>query len=263
MFPPCCVCGPAAGHLLASCGLPPSCGAMRARRSPSNPGSAGLDQPGPCRLNRQRSKSAPNDHPRFNRHHGGHAVPPAPPTGKTRRSDPRLAAPPADGEDQHHDPTARRHHTPDRAAARHRGRLADRPSRPWPAGSVRSATTGSTTTLTTERITIEPFDLRTPVRHDVVIDRLAWWYYHPAGVAEEGRAGQRHLPAEQPVHLPGHGEALRVLRDDPARLRHPAHRAGAVQEPGRLTRSGPTPRRPTTCRSTWTRSRRGSASRCS
>ena len=31
----------------------------------------------------------------------------------------------------------------------------------------------------TERLTIEPFDLRAPVRHDVVIDRLAWWYYHP------------------------------------------------------------------------------------
>ncbi|AZI57767.1 hypothetical protein EH165_06010 [Nakamurella antarctica] len=33
--------------------------------------------------------------------------------------------------------------------------------------------------ITTERVTIEPFDLRDPVRHDVVIDRLAWWYYHP------------------------------------------------------------------------------------
>ncbi len=33
--------------------------------------------------------------------------------------------------------------------------------------------------LTTERISIEPFDLRDPVRHDVVIDRLAWWYFHP------------------------------------------------------------------------------------
>jgi hypothetical protein len=33
--------------------------------------------------------------------------------------------------------------------------------------------------IATERITIEPFDLRAPVRHDVVIDRLAWWYYHP------------------------------------------------------------------------------------
>jgi len=33
--------------------------------------------------------------------------------------------------------------------------------------------------LTTERLTIEPFDLRDPVRPDVVIDRLGWWYYHP------------------------------------------------------------------------------------
>jgi hypothetical protein len=33
--------------------------------------------------------------------------------------------------------------------------------------------------ITTERITIEPFDLRAPVRYDLVIDRLAWWYYVP------------------------------------------------------------------------------------
>ncbi|MBM9476039.1 hypothetical protein JL107_06250 [Nakamurella flavida] len=33
--------------------------------------------------------------------------------------------------------------------------------------------------IDTERITIEPFDLRSPVRYDVVIDRLAWWYFHP------------------------------------------------------------------------------------
>jgi hypothetical protein len=30
-----------------------------------------------------------------------------------------------------------------------------------------------------ERITIEPFDLRSRPRHDLVIDRLAYWYYHP------------------------------------------------------------------------------------
>jgi hypothetical protein len=30
-----------------------------------------------------------------------------------------------------------------------------------------------------ERITIEPFDLRAKPRHDLVIDRLAYWYYHP------------------------------------------------------------------------------------
>jgi hypothetical protein len=30
-----------------------------------------------------------------------------------------------------------------------------------------------------ERVTIEPFDLRSKPRHDLVIDRLAYWYYHP------------------------------------------------------------------------------------
>jgi hypothetical protein len=30
-----------------------------------------------------------------------------------------------------------------------------------------------------ERITIEPFDLRYKPRYDLVIDRLAYWYYHP------------------------------------------------------------------------------------
>jgi hypothetical protein len=33
--------------------------------------------------------------------------------------------------------------------------------------------------VATERLTIEPFDLRDPVRSDLVIDRLAYWYYHP------------------------------------------------------------------------------------
>jgi hypothetical protein len=30
-----------------------------------------------------------------------------------------------------------------------------------------------------ERVTIEPFDLRSKPRHSLVIDRLAYWYYHP------------------------------------------------------------------------------------
>ena len=30
-----------------------------------------------------------------------------------------------------------------------------------------------------ERLTIEPFNLRAAPRHDLVIDRLAYWYYHP------------------------------------------------------------------------------------
>jgi hypothetical protein len=38
---------------------------------------------------------------------------------------------------------------------------------------------GVTHELTSERLTIEPFDLRQPVRPGLVIDRLAHWYYHP------------------------------------------------------------------------------------
>ena len=38
---------------------------------------------------------------------------------------------------------------------------------------------GESHSFGTERITIEPFDLRTKPRHSLVIDRLAHWYYHP------------------------------------------------------------------------------------
>ncbi len=38
---------------------------------------------------------------------------------------------------------------------------------------------GVTHEMTSERLTIEPFDLRQPVRPALVIDRLAYWYYHP------------------------------------------------------------------------------------
>jgi hypothetical protein len=38
---------------------------------------------------------------------------------------------------------------------------------------------GARHTVATERITIEPFDLRDRPRHDLVVDRLAYWYYHP------------------------------------------------------------------------------------
>jgi hypothetical protein len=33
--------------------------------------------------------------------------------------------------------------------------------------------------ITTERLTIEPFDLAYKPRYELVIDRLAYWYYHP------------------------------------------------------------------------------------
>ena len=38
---------------------------------------------------------------------------------------------------------------------------------------------GVTHEVTSERLFIEPFDLRDPVRTELVIDRLAHWYYHP------------------------------------------------------------------------------------
>ncbi|MGD8149475.1 ATP-grasp domain-containing protein [Ornithinimicrobium sp. Y1694] len=38
---------------------------------------------------------------------------------------------------------------------------------------------GKTHTLESERVRIHPFDLTDPVRHGLVIDRLAYWYYHP------------------------------------------------------------------------------------
>jgi hypothetical protein len=44
-------------------------------------------------------------------------------------------------------------------------------------GTVRGG--GQEHTFSSERLTIEPFDLTDPVRSELVIDRLAYWYYHP------------------------------------------------------------------------------------
>ena len=38
---------------------------------------------------------------------------------------------------------------------------------------------GTTHHVRSERITIEPFDLRDKPRYDLVVDRLAWWYFVP------------------------------------------------------------------------------------
>ncbi len=45
-------------------------------------------------------------------------------------------------------------------------------------GPVRDAS-GNTHHVDVERITIEPFDLRDKPRYDLVVDRLAYWYYVP------------------------------------------------------------------------------------
>jgi hypothetical protein len=45
-------------------------------------------------------------------------------------------------------------------------------------GPIKDAS-GTTHRIACERITIEPFDLRDKPRYDLVVDRLAWWYYVP------------------------------------------------------------------------------------
>jgi hypothetical protein len=45
-------------------------------------------------------------------------------------------------------------------------------------GPIKDAS-GTTHVVTSERITIEPFDLRDKPRYELVVDRLAWWYYVP------------------------------------------------------------------------------------
>ena len=45
-------------------------------------------------------------------------------------------------------------------------------------GPIKDAS-GTTHHVTVERITMEPFDLRDKPRYDLVVDRLAYWYYLP------------------------------------------------------------------------------------
>ena len=45
-------------------------------------------------------------------------------------------------------------------------------------GPIKDAS-GTTHRIASERITIEPFDLRDKPRYDLVVDRLAWWYFVP------------------------------------------------------------------------------------
>ena len=67
---------------------------------------------------------------------------------------------------------------PDRTAAGSRGGLAPG-LRGDPEAGRALKSDGDTHTFASERLTIEPFDLTDPVRTELVIDRLAYWYYHP------------------------------------------------------------------------------------
>ena len=117
--------------------------------------------------------------------------------------------------------------------------------------------------IATERITIEPFDLRDRPRYALVIDRLAYWYYVPREWLKKVALMNDVYLLEQPVHLPVDGEARRLLRDDPPRAEGAADRDGAAQGPaGQLAlpvHGGAS----TTSRSTWPRSPSRSATRCS
>ena len=106
---------------------------------------------------------------------------------------------------------------PDRTAARRRGGLAAGVRGDPAPGRAGRRPTATTHTFASERLTIEPFDLTDPVRTEPGHRPARLLVLPPARVAEEGRAGQRHLPAQQPVHVPVDGEAQRLLRDDPAR----------------------------------------------
>ena len=91
------------------------------------------------------------------------------------------------------------------------------------------ATPARRTRFRTERIMNEPFDLRAKPRYALVIDRLGWWYDLAREWMKKVGADGRRLPAEQPVHVPGDGEALRLLRDDPPRAEGPGDLDGPAQ----------------------------------
>jgi hypothetical protein len=92
---------------------------------------------------------------------------------------------------------------------------------------------GTTHEIATERVTIEPFDLRAPGAPRARDRPPRLLVLRAARVAEEGRAARRHVPAEQPLHVPVHGEARGLLRDDPARPEGARDLAPAAQEPAR------------------------------
>ncbi len=145
--------------------------------------------------------------------------------------------------------------TSDRAAAGDRAGLADARSRRSCAGSARSPTADSAQhSFDVERVTIEPFDLRAKPRHELVIDRLAYWYYHP-------REWLKKVALMDDVYLLNSPFTFQSMEKHAAYcammrlgLNVPGHRARPVQEPARDTRSTPTPPSGTTGRSTSTRS---------
>ena len=113
-----------------------------------------------------------------------------------------------------------------------------------------------------ERITIEPFDLRYKPRYDLVIDRLAYWYYHP-------REWLKKIALMDDVYLMNSPFTFQSMEKHAAycaMIRLGLKVPDTVLCPTRIHRttpSGPTPQVATTSRSTSTPSRNEWVIRCS
>ena len=113
----------------------------------------------------------------------------------------------------------------------------------------------------TERLTIEPFSLRAKPRTDLVIDRLAYWYYHP-------REWLKKVALMDDVYLlnsPFTFQAMEKHAAYCAMIRLGLKVPETVLVPSRtrpIMPNMPTPRSVTTRHSISTRSPRRSGTRC-
>ncbi len=76
---------------------------------------------------------------------------------------------------------------------------------------------GDTLGFEVSRVTIEPFDLRQPVRYDLVIDRLTHWYYTSREWIKKAVVMDDTLRLQQSLVDPVEREAHQLLRDDAPR----------------------------------------------
>jgi hypothetical protein len=84
---------------------------------------------------------------------------------------------------------------------------------------------GDTVKLATERVTIEPFDLRQPCKYDVVLDRLTHWYHTSREWIKKAILMDGLYVLNNPWSVQSQREAHDLLRDDGARA-CPSRRRG-------------------------------------
>ena len=120
---------------------------------------------------------------------------------------------------------------------------------------------GETHTVSSERLTIEPFRLDDPVRTELVIDRLAHWYYHPREwLKKAALVNDTYLLNSQFTFqsMEKHSAYCALVRMG---FKVPATRWCRTRTRS-TTSAGPTPRRSTTASSTSTPSHKSSATPC-